>query len=90
MHPFTYVYEEESFESGFEHFMEEDEHRFRVTLEDGEFVLAPMPNVRGPNNMIIWGQVSRVNEIIYYERLQAIGAGIEKVYDIQSLIPELF
>lgn len=89
MHPFTYVYEGESFESGFEHFMDEDEHRFLVTLKDGEFIVAPMPNVRGPNNMIIWGQVSRVNEIIYYEQLQAIGAGIEKVYDIQSLVPVL-
>jgi hypothetical protein len=87
MKAFTYDFEGVQFESSVEYFMKGDEHRFRVTLEDGEYLLMPMPNVRGPNNMILWGQVSRFDEIIHFTRLQAIGAGIEKVYDVEPLVP---
>ncbi len=78
MEPFTYQYQGKTIDSVAEYFCVEGNHRYRVKINDINYLLA-ICGWRGPNNTILWVQNVKPGDIVQpHDLIQAIGEGIEK------------
>jgi hypothetical protein len=78
MHPFTYKYRELTHKSSVNHYIEQGYHRYKITYDDGYFVLVKS-GIPGTNSKIIWVQSNKPGEIILpHDVVQSIGEGIEE------------